>query len=48
LAAGNAADFVRRRKRLLTEVVESLGDRLAGWARADRDRPSINYLLGEK
>jgi hypothetical protein len=38
-------EFLEARKRCVTEALQALADKLAGWSRSDRDRPSIAYLL---
>ena len=37
--------FVERRKDVIIATLMDLGDRLGGWSRGDRDRPSISYLV---
>jgi len=44
LLADNIDIFIERRKQYLLDTLTHLGYRMAGWARGDRDRPSIGYL----
>jgi hypothetical protein len=37
--------FLEARQARMTEALQALADKLAGWSRSDRDRPSIDYLL---
>jgi hypothetical protein len=45
LLRGDGAAFAAARTRVILASLERIGDRLAGWGREDRDRPSIGYLL---
>ncbi len=45
LLEGRTTDFLEARRQVMTQTLEQLGDRLAGWSRHDRDRPSVSYLL---
>jgi hypothetical protein len=45
LVAGDGAAFAAARGKSLIASLERMGERLAGWGRDDRDRPSIGYLL---
>jgi len=45
LEAGAYGDFVANRASAIMVALGDLGDRLAGWATRDRDRPSIKHLL---
>jgi hypothetical protein len=45
LVDNNSATFLAERERMIREALARLGNRLAGWSRRDRDRPSIAYLL---
>lgn len=47
LEEGRSRDFVRHRSDTISATLVSLGDRLSGWSRGDRDRPSIEYLLAQ-
>ena len=40
----DSAGFADARSRIILGTLASMGERLAGWGREDRDRPSINYL----
>lgn len=46
LMEGRLDVFFRERGRSIQLATEALADRMAGWTRRDRDRPSIHYLLG--
>ena len=44
LTDGNAEAVSEARARVIVESLQKIGERLAGWGREDRDRPSISYL----
>lgn len=48
LQAGAVDEFVDLRRAFLQQTLAQLGERLAGWSRHDRDRPSIPYLLRDE
>lgn len=45
LEADRIDTFLEARKGRMTEALQALADKLAGWSRSDRDRPSIAYLM---
>jgi hypothetical protein len=45
LEAGDEVKFIEARAALMRAALSAFGSRLTGWARNDRDRPSIEYLL---
>lgn len=45
LESAQVDTFLQARKRRMAEALQALADKLAGWSRRDRDRPSIAYLL---
>jgi hypothetical protein len=45
LESDRIEEFLEARKRRMREALQGLADKLAGWSRMDRDRPSIAYLM---
>lgn len=47
LARNDYESFLRERQGCILETLSTMGNKLAGWGRRDRDRPSIAHILSQ-